>query len=124
MDEFYIIEVHDGSNTSVQVAPISVEVVDVTPEVTTIEVVTAGPQGIPGPDGPPGPTGPPGGQWAHHQLTASAQWTVTHNLGQPKNPTILLDADPTQSVYTRVDHVDESTAMLTFPSPVTGWAYF
>lgn len=116
----YVIEITEGSSSAV-VTTAAIEVADVSTEVAVLEVSVEGPQGIPG---PPGPAGPSGGTWAHHQINAAAQWTVTHNLGVPTGPVILLDSDPTVQVYTHLDHIDENTVMITFPSPVTGWAYF
>lgn len=76
-----------------------------------------------GPAGPPGPAGS-GASFAHHQSAAAATWTVIHSLGAHLMPVLLLDDDPDRPVYTDTETPDVNTTVLSFPSPVTGWAYF
>lgn len=65
------------------------------------------------------------GNYPHVQAAASATWIITHNLGYPKEPTILLDSAPTVAVITDVDHSPGfNVTTLTFGSPVTGKAFF
>ena len=70
-----------------------------------------------------GPAGPPGATYAHHQTSAASQWTVNHNLGAPREPTVLLDSAPTEPVTADVIHPDLNNTLILFPVPVTGWAY-
>lgn len=62
--------------------------------------------------------------YSYHQTAPAATWTITHNLHSWTTPTILLDSDPDSPVLTDVAIVDGDTQVLTFPSPVTGWAHF
>lgn len=74
--------------------------------------------------GPPGPPGASGAGFAHRQASPAAQWTVNHNLSNAIDPLILLDTDPTRAVWADVDYPTLDTAVITLPSPATGWAYF
>lgn len=73
--------------------------------------------------GPVGPVGPAGGAFSHHQATPAASWLIAHGLGTPREPTVLLDSEPTRAVYPDVEHPDSDTTLITFPEPVTGWAH-
>lgn len=73
--------------------------------------------------GEPGPPGPAAGVYSFRQATPAASWTVVHNLGTPREPTVLLDSQPTIPVLTDVEHPDNNTTIIIFPEPVTGWAY-
>lgn len=70
--------------------------------------------------GPPGP----GSGYTHTQTTPAAQWTVTHGLGRPTNPTVLLDDDPDRPVWVDTLHPDPNTTLLIMPEPHSGVAYF
>ena len=77
-----------------------------------------------GPPGPPGPAGAAGGAAiSHHQTAAASVWTIA-GVSSPRQPVILLDNEPNRQVHTDVQHYPSTqTVVLTFPSPVTGWAY-
>jgi hypothetical protein len=77
---------------------------------------------VPGAPGAAGASGDP--EYAHHQTAPASTWNITHNLGKHAVPVILLDDDPTRPVFTDADVTDDDHCVLTFPSPVTGWAYF
>lgn len=62
--------------------------------------------------------------YSHHQSSAAAVWNVPHNLGVPREPTVLLDSAPTVPVIPDVEHTDGNNTVLIFPSPASGWAYF
>lgn len=121
MHDDYIIEIEEGAVVASTVPEVLQIVEDDEQSVDLLEIAVEGPQG---PAGPEGPAGPGASTWSHHQTSPAAQWNITHNVGQPRTPVIILDSSPTEQVYTRVDHVDENTALITFPSPETGWAYF
>ncbi len=78
-----------------------------------------------GPKGDPGSGGSGGGgeTFAYRQNTPASQWFISHNLGVYTEPLILLDAEPTTPVWTDVEIADANNLTLTFPSPVSGWAY-
>ena len=71
-----------------------------------------------------GPPGVAGGGYTHTQAVAAAQWNVNHGLGQPREPTVLLDSAPTVPVTADVEHTDANNSIIVFDSPVTGRAYF
>lgn len=70
-----------------------------------------------------GPQGSAGSSYTHTQAAPASVWTITHSLGKYPMPTILLDDDPSQPVWTDIEYTDANTLVLTFPSPVTGHAY-
>lgn len=66
-----------------------------------------------------GPAGPSGGGYTHTQLTPSATWVVTHNLGRMVNVCYVDDEGATAIV----DAIQElNVVYLTFPEPTTGKA--
>lgn len=69
--------------------------------------------------GPPGP----GSGYTHTQAVPAAQWTITHGLGRPTEPTVLLDEDPDQPVWADVVHPDVNTTLVILPEPHSGIAY-
>lgn len=81
--------------------------------------------GAPGPAGPPGPPGPAGSggdlNYTHDQMTASALWTVTHNLG--KHPAVVVIDSAGDAVEGHVTYVDGNSLTLTFSSAFAGVAY-
>jgi hypothetical protein len=87
------------------------------------ELVLAPPSGE-GPPGPPGPPGPAGVGYVHRQDTPAAEWRIEHDLGRNTVPVLVLDEDPTQPVYTDVTLLDPNTCLVTWPAPVSGYAYF
>jgi hypothetical protein len=66
----------------------------------------------------------PGVRYSHHQTSPAASWNVPHGLGMFREPVVILDSDPTKPVLTDVTLVDANTAVIVFPTPVTGWAHF
>ena len=99
-----------------------VEVVTVT---EIVEVVTAGPQGstgATGPTGPTGPAGPAGGEtYTHQQMTSSAVWTITHNLGRFPSVTVIDTAGTV--VIGDYEYQSNTTVILTFAAAFSGTAY-
>jgi len=108
---------------------------DVTEEVVYLELVAwvpsitieapggQGPEGPAGPVGPQGPAGPVGvgsGVYTHNQSAAASSWTVAHHLGY--YPSISYIDAGGHAWIADVIHVDTDTAVLVFPSPVTGEA--
>lgn len=73
-----------------------------------------------------GPGGGSGGvtTFTHIQSSPASTWIITHNLGRPKEPVVILDNQPTLPVWTDVEHGSINQTTLTFPEPVTGKAYF
>lgn len=69
------------------------------------------------------PVGPSPTGYVHPQPTPSATWTIVHNLGVSKVPTVVLDSSPTSPVFTNVEFPDLNTTVLEFPSAESGWAY-
>lgn len=73
--------------------------------------------------GPAGPAGPPGGSFIHVQETPAAEWTVVHNLGMRRLPTLVLASAPEESVFTDVHFIDDDSLLIQWTQPETGWAY-
>jgi hypothetical protein len=98
----------------------------------------SGPQGIPGPTGATGaqgPTGPQGAQgpqgpqgdpsgpvsYTHTQYSASASWSITHNLGY--NPNVTVSDSAGTIIEGAIAYPTSSTIVLSFSSAFAGTAY-
>lgn len=79
-------------------------------------------RGLPGPRGPAGPSGGAGGAtYTYTQATASAVWTVPHNLG--RYPSVVVADHLGNVVIADVAYLDENTIRVTHATPLTGVAY-
>ena len=115
-----------------------VEIAPVVPLV--LEIPSRGLQGVPGPEGDPGadstvpgpqgPAGAPGSApqaYIHDQSSASATWTVVHNLGYYPNVTVVDSAGT--KVVGSIDYTGLNTLEIRFttsggvPTPFGGKAY-
>ena len=80
--------------------------------------------GAPGPAGPAGPTGPsgaPGGSsYLHTQSSASATWTINHNLGY--NPIVALFTAGNVEFQGTITHTSVNQTVVSLVSAVTGTA--
>ena len=76
---------------------------------------------IPGPPGPQGPPGPAGGTYRHVQGTASAQWTIQHNLGF--YPAVTLVDSTGREFVAELTFPDMNTAVATLSAATGGEAY-
>lgn len=94
---------------------------------TVTQIIYAGKPGPEGPAGPAGATGPQGpagtgsGSYVHSQNTASAVWTITHNLGFV--PNIRIEDSAGSDVEGDVDVIDTNTLQVTFTAAFGGVAY-
>lgn len=61
-------------------------------------------------------------QYEHIQSSASATWTVAHNLG--KVPSVSVIDSSGKLVFGGVQHTDANNTILTFSAPFAGKAYF
>lgn len=59
----------------------------------------------------------------HHQTSPAAEWTLVHNRNTKPDVVLIPDTDGDERVYTDVTYPDESTVLVEWPSPTTGWAY-
>jgi hypothetical protein len=74
-----------------------------------------------GPAGPPGPPGPGSATYIFTQLSPSAVWVITHNLGQYPSVTVV---DTGESVLIPSVHYDSNNVLtVTFGSATSGKAY-
>lgn len=65
-----------------------------------------------------------GSDYAYHQVGLASTWVIDHNLGVPREPVVITDDEPTRPVWTDVVHTTNNQAVLIFPQPTSGWAYF
>lgn len=87
----------------------------VQPVIPTVVVTT------PGPQGPPGTFNPAQVFYVHNQNSASAVWTINHNLNA--EPTaVVLDSAGTQCEGT-FSYPSKNQMVITFTSAFTGTAY-
>lgn len=88
-----------------------------------------GPQGVQGIQGIQGPTGPQGPQgtgashttFTHNQNSASATWTITHNLNC--FPSVMVVDSAGSVVYGNIEYLDANSLRLTFVASFGGKAY-
>lgn len=113
----------------VTVSPTPLEVT-VSPTVTDVTIAGQGLQGPPGPagadgvdgqDGANGLPGADGGSYTHDQATASATWTVVHNLGYYPNVAVVDSAG--SEVIGEISYLDVNTVEITFANAFGGKAY-
>ena len=122
---------HGSDNNAVvevSTAPITVEVIHedieivVTEEVIQVEVGAFGPQGAQGPAGPQGPAGSTTNVfYVHTQATASATWTVDHNLGG--NPTAVVHDSAGTQCEGNFSYPSLNQMIITFSAAFSGVAY-
>lgn len=74
----------------------------------------------PGPAGPPGPPGPAGTAYVHNQPSASATWTIAHNLGF--KPAVELLNSGSQEIEADVVHQSTNVCLVYFTTPTAGFA--
>jgi hypothetical protein len=100
------------------------EVVIVEPVIPQITVVNQTPTvtiSAPGPQGPPGVFNPGDIFYVHTQASASAVWTINHNLGgQPT--AVVLDSAGTQCEGT-FSYPSNNQMVITFTAAFSGTAY-
>lgn len=98
------------------------EVIIVEPVIPVINVINQRPIVNVSTPGPQGPVGPPGQVfYVHTQSTASAVWTINHNLnGEPT--AVVLDSAGTQCEGT-FSYPSKNQMVITFTAAFTGTAY-
>lgn len=61
--------------------------------------------------------------YKHVQATASATWTITHNLGRyPIVDAFTVDGNEIRIMPNQVTYVDDNVCTLTFSQPFNGHA--
>ena len=101
------VNVTQTSNTVVVTENGSSTVVTV-PQTSTVTAITQGPQG------------PAGAGYVHTQSTASATWTITHNLGF--KPSVELLNAGSQEVDGDVVHTSYDVTIVYFTAAIAGFA--
>jgi len=120
------------TNATIEIIDNSVEVVldntnvdiIVSEEIVTVELGTSGPQGATGAAGAAGASGQTlysDLSYVHTQNSASATWTITHNLHFIPNITVV-DSGGTV-VEGSYNYTNSSTVVLTFSAAFSGKAY-
>ena len=117
------------TNATIEIIDNSVEVVldntnvDIlfSEEIVTVELATSGPQGATGATGAAGETLYSDLSYVHTQNSASATWTITHNLHFIPNITVV-DSGGTV-VEGSYNYPNSSTVVLTFSAAFSGKAY-
>lgn len=107
-----VVEVEEAGETIV--------VVEVATQLVEVETAEAGPQGPQGPVGPQGPAGPASAFYEHVQASASATWTINHNLGF--RPTVSAIDEGSQQIEGAVVHTSINQLVLSFATPIAGRA--
>ena len=100
-------------------------VVTGTENITTAAVGIIGPSGPTGATGPTGPSGPQGvggGTYVHTQSSASATWTVVHNLGYFPGGVSVVDSAGSK-VYGDVTHTSVNQLVINFTAGFGGKVY-
>lgn len=100
-------------------------IVSGTPKTKVAAVGVIGPAGPTGPAGPAGATGPAGvggGTYVHTQSSASATWTVIHNLGYFPGGVSVVDSAGSK-VYGDVTHTSVNQLVINFTAGFGGKVY-
>lgn len=101
-----------SSNQQVLVQETNSQVLELTaPVQALVEVQVAGPQG---------PAGANAAAYVHQQLTASASWTINHNLGY--KPSVELLNTGSQEIEGDVVHTNVNQTLVAFSGAVAGQA--
>lgn len=58
-----------------------------------------------------------------HFSAPASTWTIPHDRNTKPDIILVTDADGQARVYTDVSYPDDSTVVVEWPSPETGWAY-
>jgi hypothetical protein len=66
-------------------------------------------------------TGSPDATYEHAQMSASAIWTINHNLG--KYPSVTVVDSGGSEVDGFVNHISRTQAVVTFSLPFSGTAF-
>lgn len=69
------------------------------------------------------PQGGGAAPYVHSQTVAAATWTVVHNRGTKPEVVTEMDLFPNERVYGDVSYPDLNTAIIEWPTAVTGKAY-
>lgn len=102
-DDYKVVIIEEETNVTTVVSAPSPSLV-----ITAVEV------------GPQGPQGPPGEAYVFQQLSASATWTINHNLGF--KPSVELLNSGSQEIEGDVVHTSVNQTVISFTSPVLGSA--
>ena len=103
-------------------------IVSGTPKTKVAAVGVIGPAGPAGPAGPTGATGATGatgtggGTYVHTQSSASATWTVVHNLGYFPGGVSVVDSAGSK-VYGNVTHTSANQLVINFTAGFGGKVY-
>ena len=89
---------------------------------SVVQVADVGNAGAAGATGPAGPAGASGGSYIHHQSSALATWTVTHNLGYYPGGISVIDSAETV-VIGDITHINISTFTVSFSTAFSGKVY-
>lgn len=118
--------------TTVKVADEKTIVISGSVQKTTVKVADVGNSGPTGPTGATGPTGPTGpqgasvfaaaGTYIHTQSSASATWTVVHNLGYFPGGVSVVDSAGSK-VYGDVTHTSVNQLVINFTAGFGGKVY-
>jgi hypothetical protein len=57
------------------------------------------------------------------QSAPAATWTIHHSRNTKPDVVLLTDGDGNERVYTDVSYPDDSTVVVEWPVPTSGWAY-
>jgi hypothetical protein len=140
--------IKNGDEVVVEVVETQVVEVEVSSEVSVVEVATGvigpvgqtgptgpiGPQGVTGPTGSTGPTGATGAtgpgvtpeeviaitSYTHSQLAPFSTWTITHNLGFQPNVTVFDTA--LTMIEGNVVHNSANSLTIQFSAAISGSA--
>lgn len=88
-------------------------VVDESTDVATVSLITPGPQGPPGANGA-------NAVYIHNQVTPSATWIISHNMGF--KPSVELLNSGSQEIEGDVIHTSQNVTVAYFNTPISGFA--
>lgn len=90
------------------------EVVVLAPDFPIVTVEVPGPQGVPGGFGV--------AYFEHVQSTPASEWVIVH--GMARLPVVSIIIDGVEVDASVVEHIDNNTVRVEFPTPQSGKAVF
>lgn len=113
------IGVSSSGSEEIVLATETVEITISTPTEESISISEVGAVGPPGPQGEPGDDAD--AFYLHDQMSASATWTITHNLN--KYPSVTIVTSSGDEVEGDVNYTSINSVEITFAAAFAGKAY-
>lgn len=89
-------------------------IINITPEVTLVQVEVTAPPKVEVNIATVGEKGDIGGQYVHHQSAAASLWTIVHNLGYKPAGILVKDSADEQWLPGQITYINDNILSLNF----------